>query len=347
MATGSIKWFGKKGFGFIVDDEGQEVFFHIGNSPALRGKENSLVQGTVVEFDKRPSSKKGKDGTFEAHNVALRETPRSLQTLSATEESQPTTSHFHNPYTFVPTPPRGHIAPDQFAGDYDPVMRCLTHSSLQPELWTGRLPIKLTTVTPLLLPDVGDKERKATEHQIYDMLYYLPESALRGMLRSAYEVVTNSRYISFRNSDRLAYRMETADAISLIPAMIEQVSGKLEARLYLGETSRPTSKGPDGPIYAAMLTLYGDPARRAACGHDPKTGDEVWAEIVLCQHEISPRDKTQWQEDFTYGSPIFKAVPKKRCKALYRALKKSPKSPELAVGAGSEPSYVDRSAGAP
>src|SRR6266446_567759 len=48
-----------------------------------------------------------------------------------------------------------------------------------------------------------------------------------------------------------------------------------------------------------------------------------------------------------YGSPIFKAVPKKRCKALYRALKKSPKSPELAVGAGSEPSYVDRSVGAP
>src|SRR6267143_6257591 len=49
----------------------------------------------------------------------------------------------------------------------------------------------------------------------------------------------------------------------------------------------------------------------------------------------------------SYGSPIFKAVPKKRCKALYRALKKSPKSPELAVGAGSEPSYVDRSVGAP
>src|SRR2546426_7994915 len=30
-----------------------------------------------------------------------------------------------------------------------------------------------------------------------------------------------------------------------------------------------------------------------------------------------------------------------------RALKKSPKSPELAVGAGSEPSYVDRSVEAP
>ena len=50
---------------------------------------------------------------------------------------------------------------------------------------------------------------------------------------------------------------------------------------------------------------------------------------------------------YTPGSPIFKAVQKKRCKALCRALKKSPKSPESAVGAGSEPSYVDRSVGAP
>jgi hypothetical protein len=38
----------------------------------------------------------------------------------------------------------------------------------------------------------------------------------------------------------------------------------------------------------------------------------------------------------TPGSPIFKAVQKKRYKALYRALTNSPKSPEYAVGAGSE-----------
>src|SRR5712691_7048256 len=43
---------------------------------------------------------------------------------------------------------------------------------------------------------------------------------------------------------------------------------------------------------------------------------------------------------WSYGSPIFKAVQKKRYKALYRALTKSPKSPEYAVGAGSEPSHI-------
>ena len=49
----------------------------------------------------------------------------------------------------------------------------------------------------------------------------------------------------------------------------------------------------------------------------------------------------------SYGSPIFKAVQQKRCKALYRALKKSPKSPEYAVGEGSERSNVDRSVAGP
>ena len=49
----------------------------------------------------------------------------------------------------------------------------------------------------------------------------------------------------------------------------------------------------------------------------------------------------------TYGSPIFKAVQKKRYKALYRGLKKSPKSLECAVGADSKPSHVDRSVGIP
>src|SRR6266478_6075663 len=47
------------------------------------------------------------------------------------------------------------------------------------------------------------------------------------------------------------------------------------------------------------------------------------------------------------GSPIFKAVQKKWCTAWCRALKKSPKPPESAVGEGSEPSDSDRSGGAP
>ena len=51
--------------------------------------------------------------------------------------------------------------------------------------------------------------------------------------------------------------------------------------------------------------------------------------------------------DQAYGSPIFKAVRKKRCKASYTPLRRSPKSPECAVGEGSGSANVDTSAVAP
>lgn len=119
-----------------------------------------------------------------------------------------TEDYFHNPYTFVPSPPRQDaINLGGFASDFDPLKCDLKHASLQTGLWTGHLPIKLTTITPLVLPKTEGEERSSTEHQTYDTLDHLPESSLRGMLRSAYEVVTNSRYGCFRNDDRLAYRM--------------------------------------------------------------------------------------------------------------------------------------------
>jgi hypothetical protein len=57
-------------------------------------------------------------------------------------------------------------------------------------------------------------------------------------------------------------------------------------------------------------------------------------------------DLTLYREILSDSSPLFKAVLKKRCKVLYRALKKSLKPPKSAVGAASERSHADRSVGA-
>ena len=48
---------------------------------------------------------------------------------------------------------------------------------------------------------------------------------------------------------------------------------------------------------------------------------------------------------WSYGSSIFKAVPRNWSPALYRVLTKSPTAPGSAVGAGSTPSRVERSVG--
>ena len=110
MATGHIKkWSADRGFGFIVDDASSEsevaVFFHINNSQELKRNQENLIEGAAVVFDKRPSTKK--PGSFEAYNVRLQETPSPAQNTSAsnTPDIQPS-QHFHNPYTFVLSPPK-------------------------------------------------------------------------------------------------------------------------------------------------------------------------------------------------------------------------------------------------
>ena len=223
MATGKIgnRWQKHFIFGHIVDIQGQRGYFEIQDNPELKGKEESLVKDAPVVFEKR-SSKRG-DLKFEAYNVRLQGTSsqqskqstdgrkQSASPSQETGKSKPVPGKtFHNPYTFVPSPPRKKaIQADGFAGDFDPLEcgRGLDHASLNPKWWTGHIPIKLTAVTPLVLPKSDGKERSIDKHQTYDVLDRISESSLRGMLRSAYEVVTNSRYACFHNPDRLTYRM--------------------------------------------------------------------------------------------------------------------------------------------
>jgi CspA family cold shock protein len=55
MATGSIKRLVRdRGFGFIRDDSGQELFFH---RSSVQGNFDQLNEGQKVSFDEEPSEK--------------------------------------------------------------------------------------------------------------------------------------------------------------------------------------------------------------------------------------------------------------------------------------------------
>lgn len=214
------------------------------------------------------------------------------------EERQPIASvlpgDFHNPYNFVPAPPRKANHPE--LGDL--TNRKLTgydsfpvgHDRYFPELWSGRIAVKLTTHSPLLIPDAAQAELyrgdKKLDHKIFPVRLdangqpYLPPTSIKGMLRSAYEAVTNSRLSIFNHSDRLAYRM--AAKIGPVPARVEGPPGKEVLRILQAnvigfaaklpryeERSRENDKGERS---RKMALTYPD-------GKLPNHGEAVWVQL--------------------------------------------------------------------
>jgi len=146
---------------------------------------------------------------------------------------------FRNPYTFVPAFPRDGLPKP--LGDGSPLGADPGkpgHGSgrdrLHPERWTGRIGVRLTVETPLLLLDTARKTALSQEagsegadaHRVYPVQVrggrpHLAATALKGMLRSAYETVTNSRFGVFEAHDtRLGFRRGADYALKMVPVRI-------------------------------------------------------------------------------------------------------------------------------
>jgi CRISPR-associated protein (TIGR03986 family) len=131
---------------------------------------------------------------------------------------------FHNPYNFVPAVPRDHVdGATNDLGDKLPA----GHDRFHAELLSGKLRVQMTVKTPLLLPDTARVE-VLDEHKTFpvrvgpDGKPEINPTAIKGMLRSAYEAVTNSRLSVFQSHDeRLAFRGDVREGLFVIPARIE------------------------------------------------------------------------------------------------------------------------------
>jgi hypothetical protein len=122
---------------------------------------------------------------------------------------------FHNPYNFIPAPPRKTNDPD--LGDHEPV----GHHRLFPDRYTGVIRVKMTAITPLLLPDAANATDIDDGHKSFpvrldaDGKPYIPPTSLKGMLRSAYEAITNSRLAVFPGHEASGSRDATGHGARL------------------------------------------------------------------------------------------------------------------------------------
>ncbi|GIX04044.1 MAG: hypothetical protein KatS3mg113_1050 [Planctomycetaceae bacterium] len=195
---------------------------------------------------------------------------------------------FHNPYNFIPAPPRPTKHSD--LGDHLPD----GHHVLLPDHYTGTIRVKMKVITPLLVLDAARAVEVGNGHKSYPVrldchgMPYIPPTSIKGMLRSALEALTNSRFPIFAGHDQpLAYRMTSRQGLALIPAVVQD--GQLQ--LMTG-TSQISASGPKGPMYAAWLHAYplGKPLRKLLKypnGSPPAHGDHVEAWLELWEHRTA------------------------------------------------------------
>ena len=166
-------------------------------------------------------------------------------------------SEFRNPYNFIPLgkPMGGLLRQDAPAG----------HDRYHEDKWSGRITVQIETLTPLLIPDAASAEVErsgnAKGHKTFDIrkssdgFPLLPVTAVKGVLRSAFEAVTNSRLGVFGKHKVPFRRMKAREALALVPVRIVKTGQVLNAELLTGTNGGLPRPKRDAPLYAAWLPL--------------------------------------------------------------------------------------------
>jgi CRISPR-associated protein (TIGR03986 family) len=251
-------------------------------SNRLKQEPAEKLNGLKVELDEfggQPKKVRPVGEQFEAETV-LQTLPKSEPYRSRErthrEGQKPIFGAFHNPYNFIPALPRDHVT--GALGDCEPPGHQIFHA----DHYTGVIRVKLTVKTPLILPDaanVVEYERDIPDqgikagHKSFPLRVdasgkpYIAPTSIKGMLRAAYEAVTNSRLSVFvGHDDRLAFRMQARDGLSLVPARIIEKNGSAQIELLpgdscIGDDGEPAihNSGKSArrdPMYAAWLPRY-------------------------------------------------------------------------------------------
>ncbi|MDN5757310.1 MAG: RAMP superfamily CRISPR-associated protein, partial [Tomitella sp.] len=137
--------------------------------------------------------------------------------------------------------------------------------------WSGRLRLRITAETALL---ITDQERGRRRTRVIDGVPAIAPTSVKGMIRSEFEMVTNSRFGVFEDHDRrLGYRSAAnRDAARLTPVRIAE-----DGRVDLLDGLDPRD---DSLLKTCWVPRYNSPV---AITGVPPHGMAVWAWVVLME----------------------------------------------------------------
>lgn len=248
MIEGTILTYKDKS-GQIKGDDGKAYAF---NLRALGGGDvTKATPGRRVRFQPEPEGDRDRRGQSDfarsrcgcpetkarcntaSSASALREQAPVSQVASASHPNPSARSaaagsyRFLNPYNFV----RWLRAPQRFDDAETQLLgRCTPPPHDRYVGLSGGIVCQLEAMSPLFisdseLPEPSEEDKKAG-HKTYRFFHYdfgdgdepaLPASSLRGMIRSVFEIATNSCYAHFDYGSRLSYHLAAAESLKLVP----------------------------------------------------------------------------------------------------------------------------------
>ena len=152
---------------------------------------------------------------------------------------------FFNPYNFVPTPKR---TPENTPAGLEDSAPC-GHHRLFEDRWSGTITVKMEAATPLLVPsgdmqEMGENRHKVKQTRILNGLPDIPPSSVKGMIRSAFEAMTNSRFGEFVDHDqKLAFRQEARSGLLAMPAIVCKGGETIEICSWDSQLGNPRQTG--------------------------------------------------------------------------------------------------------
>lgn len=239
-----------------VDRRGYVVVGDSDGRPRLVAKAHIETAASLV--GQRVTGKRTEGGVVDL--AALGDLAAAIALKPADVPAAADGKQFFNPYAFIPAPPRNPSA--AAFGDGPPP----GHDRYSDDRWTGRVRVNLEVRSPLLITDAGAATWAENGHGAFPTRSHngvpvVPASSVKGMLRSAFEAVTASRFGLFdaKHGVRLAFRQQTSQALGMVPARVTGDGKQLD---LLTGTTRPGTDGrvpKDQPQYAAWLPAYGNP----------------------------------------------------------------------------------------
>ncbi|MCL4434548.1 MAG: TIGR03986 family CRISPR-associated RAMP protein [Actinobacteria bacterium] len=177
---------------------------------SLANLPESELDGMTVEFDEHKGQYRNirREGTSPVPSVAPNPNPSSSSAAMENMSNNLKNDQFLNPYNFVPAPSRPQEDSKSPLADSMP----LGHDRLGHDRWSGRISVYMKTVTPLLVLDTESFTVNDKGHRTYSIKTkpngepHIAPTSIKGMLRAAYEAVTNSRFGIFTGHEKLGYR---------------------------------------------------------------------------------------------------------------------------------------------